>query len=118
MGREVDRRDRTVNRVTPARQQELRSLAAEASARLPGGHELRIDGFDPATGNPTTIASMLADPERDNHTQRALDHIRTISRTLGLSATQPVEYAPDPHPQRTSSGAVTVRLQQQYKGVP
>ena len=118
MGRELDRRDRTVNRVTPARQEELRSLAAEASGRLPGMHELRIEGFDPATGNPSMIGSTLAAPERDNHIQRALDHVQTIGRALGLAATQPKEFAADPHPQRTSSGAVTVHLQQQYKGIP
>ena len=118
MGREVDRRDRTVNRVTAARRVELTSLAVEASTRLPGAHELLIEGFDPATGNPSAIASALAEPERDNHIQRALSHVRTIGRALGLAATQPTEFAADPHPQRTSSGAVTVHLQQQYKGIP
>jgi len=44
--------------------------------------------------------------------------VRTIGRALGLAATQPMEFAADPHPQRTSSGAVTVHLQQQYKGIP
>lgn len=118
MGREVDRRDWAANRVTPARQEELRNLAAAASARLPGEHEVRIEGFDPATGNPSMVASALAEPERDNHIQRALDHVRSIGRALGLAATQPAEYAADPHVQRTSSGAVTVHLQQQYKGIP
>ena len=64
------------------------------------------------------IASTLAAPERDNYIQRALDHVRTLGRALGLAATQPTEFAADPHVQRTSSGAVTVHLQQQYKGIP
>jgi extracellular elastinolytic metalloproteinase len=118
MGREVDRRDWAANRVTPARQEELRGLAAAASRGLPGAHEVRIEAFEPATGNPSAIASALAEPERDNHIQRALDHVRTIGRALGLAATQPAEYVADPHVQRTSSGAATVHLQQQYKGIP
>ena len=76
-------------------------MAAEASGRLPGMHELRIEGFDPATGNPSMIGSTLAAPERDNHIQRALDHVQAIGRALGLAATQPKEFAADPHPQRT-----------------
>src|SRR4029434_10330026 len=107
MGREVDRRDRTVNRVTPARRVELTNLAAEASTRLPGAHGLRIEGFDPATGNPSAIASALAEPERDNHIQRALSHVRTIGQALGLAGTQPTEFAGEPHPQRPRSGAVS-----------
>ena len=118
MGREIDLRDWSVNRLTPARQEELTALAAEASVRLPGDHELRITGFDRATGNPSTVASDLAEPERDNHIQRALNHVRSIGRVLGLAATQPTEFAADPNIQRTSSGAVTVHLQQQYKGIP
>ena len=118
MGREIDLRDWSVNRLTPARQEELTALAAEASGRLPGDHELRIAGFDRATGNPSTVASDLAEPERDNHIQRALNHVRSIGRVLGLAATQPTEFAADPNIQRTSSGAVTVHLQQQYKGIP
>lgn len=37
---------------------------------------------------------------------------------LGLEATQPVEFVADPHTQQGSSGAVTVHLQQCYKGIP
>ncbi len=118
MGRELDRRDRTINRMTPGRLETLRDLAEEVSRSLPGEHAVRIESFDPATGNPATIASTLAAPERDNHVQRALDHMRTISRALGFAATQPTEFTADPVVQRTSSGAVTVHLQQLYKGIP
>jgi extracellular elastinolytic metalloproteinase len=36
----------------------------------------------------------------------------------GLLAATPPEYVADPHVQQTSSGAVTVHLQQEYKGIP
>lgn len=118
MGREADRRQRTVNRVTPARENELRTLAEDISRGLPGDHELRIERFSPETGNPAAVASALAPPERDNHIQRALDHLTSINRVLGFAPSQPVEYAPDPRVQRTSSGAVTVRCKQLYKAIP
>lgn len=44
--------------------------------------------------------------------------MQRISRVLGLAETQPAEFAADPHIQQTSSGAVTVHLQQQYKSIP
>jgi extracellular elastinolytic metalloproteinase len=118
MSREVDRRDFHVNKVTPAREAELRSRAVDVSDRLPGTHRIRIESFDATTGNPAVVASEAAPAETGNYIQRALDHVRGISRALGLAATQPVEFVADPHVQRTTSGAVAVHLQQQYKGIP
>ena len=118
MAREIDRRDSTVNNVTPAREAEIRSLASAVSDRLPGAHRIRITGFDARTGNPATVSSEAAPAETGNYVQRALDHVRNISRALGLTATQPAEFAADPNIQRTSSGAVAVHLQQHYKSVP
>ncbi|MEX1026619.1 MAG: M36 family metallopeptidase [Candidatus Paceibacterota bacterium] len=117
MGRELDRRDSTVSRLTPERENRLRGLAEEASNQLPGSHRLNIAGFDPVTGNARSIVSESAPAEKGNYVQRALDHVRGISRALGFEATQPSEFAADPHPQETSSGSVTVHLQQQYKGI-
>jgi hypothetical protein len=117
MGREVDRRDFHVNRTTSARAAELRALAAEVSAHLPGAHHITIEGVDPTTGNPARVLSASAPAERDHYIQRALEHLRRISRALGLEATQAPEFVADPHPQETSSGAVAVHLQQQYKGI-
>ncbi len=118
MSRELDRRNFTVNRLTPARESTLRSAASEASSRLRGAHRISIAKFDPTTGNPATVVSESAPAEPGNYIQRALDHVRSIGRALGLATTQPAEFAPDPTVQHTSSGAAAVHLHQQYKGVP
>ena len=118
MAREVDRRDFSVNKVTRIRETELESIASEVSEHLPGAHRLRIKKFDSNTGNPSMIASESAPSERGNYIQRALDHMQGIRRALGFAATQPAEYVADPNVQETSSGAVAVHLQQQYKSIP
>ena len=118
MSREIDRRDQSVNRVTPLREEELRERAAAASDRLPGAHRVRIAGLDATTGNPALIASESAPAEEGNYVQRAMDHVRGLSGVLGLAADQPKEYQADPDYQTTSSGSVAVHLQQRYKGIP
>lgn len=119
MSREVDRRDFSVNRVSSAREQELRRLAADISLRgLPGGQRVRVTGFDATTGNPSAVTSEAASAGEGNYIQRALDHMRTISPVLGFAQEQPVDFAPDPQVQRASSGARAVYLQQLYKGIP
>ena len=118
MGREVDRRDFGVNRLTPARQNELTSKAAEVSDRLPDAHRVRINRFDPNTGNPSMVISEAAPTERGNYVQRAREHLGSISPVLGFEAAQPVEFVADPDVQQSSSGAVVVHLQQHYKGIP
>ncbi|MEK6300588.1 MAG: M36 family metallopeptidase [Acidobacteriota bacterium] len=118
MSREIDRRDQSVNRVTPLREAELHERAAAASDRLPGAHRVRIEGLDPNTGNPALIASESAPAEEGNYVQRAMDHVRGLSGVLGLAADQPKEYQADPDYQETSSGSVAVHLQQRYKGIP
>ncbi|MCC7353175.1 MAG: M36 family metallopeptidase [Anaerolineae bacterium] len=118
MGREVDRRDFRVNRVTPNRESALKSLASEVSDRLPGTHRIRIKSLDAITGNPSAIASEAAPAVKGNYVQRALEHVQGISRALGLAASQPAEFVADPHAQETSGGGVAVHLQQNYKGIP
>lgn len=118
MSRELDRRNYGNNQVTPERKTELRSLASSVSDRLPGAHRIRIARHDATTGNPAVVTSEFAAAETGNFIQRALDHVQMISRALGLTATQPVEFVADPNIQKTSSGAVAVHLQQQYKGIP
>lgn len=117
MSREIDSRDFSADK-SELRQSELESLASEASQKLQGDHRIRISNFDAATGNPAVVVSEDAPEEEGNYIQRALDHVQAISGALGLVATQPTEFAPDPNVQRTSSGARAVHLQQQYKGVP
>jgi extracellular elastinolytic metalloproteinase len=117
MGREIDRRDLSVNKSTSGRQNQLMTLAADESERLPGEHRVRITGFDATTGNPSAVRSESAPQAEGNYVQRALEHLQNIGGTLGLEATQAPEYAADPQIQQTSSGAVTVHAQQQYKGI-
>lgn len=116
MSREIDRRDLSINKVTPAREKELNLLASEVS--LPGAHRVRIERFDPTTGNPAVVISESAPAEKENYIQRALDHVKGISKPLGLTAVQSNEFVPDPNIQKTKSEAVAVHLQQQYKGIP
>ena len=118
MTRELDRRDFSVNKVTAAQEAQLQARASEVSAHLPGTQQVRIASFDATTGNPRMIISEAAPAETGNYVQRALDYVRNISGVLGLAPTQPAEFVADPHIQRTSSNAVTVNLQQQYKGIP
>lgn len=117
MSREIDCRDFSVKKVTPVRENELKSIASDVSDRLPGTHRVRIARFDANTGNPTVVISDSAPVETGNYIQRALDHVRNISSALGLVATQPTEFVADPQIQKTTSGAVAVYLRQQYKGI-
>ena len=118
MGREIDRRDFSVRKETPAWETELISLASEVSDQMSGAHRVRIVRFDATTGNPELVASESAPVETANYVARALEHVNSIGRALGLAATQPAEFVADPHVQRTSSGAAAVHLQQRYKGIP
>jgi extracellular elastinolytic metalloproteinase len=117
MSREIDLRDFAVSRATGARRAELHSRALDASAELPGSHRLSVDRFDPLTGNPSRVVSESAPAQPGNYVQRALDHVQRVGRALGLEAGQANEFVADPNYQRTSSGAVAVHLQQQYKGI-
>ena len=118
MTREVDLRDFEVDRITPAREEELQDSASESSSLLPGDQAVTIESLDPITGNPSNVAVSGGPAERGNYVQRALDHVQAADSILGLAPTQPTEFAADPHVQQTSSGAATVHLQQQYKGIP
>ncbi len=118
MGREMDCREFSVKRGSSARENELKLLAAEVSDSLPGAQRVIVDSFDATTGNTAVVNLVAAPAEKGNYIQRALDHVRNIGNVLGLSATQPAEFAADPNIQETSSGAVAVHLQQQYKGIP
>jgi hypothetical protein len=60
MSRELDRRDFSVNKVTPTRECELHTMASDVSASLPGSHRVQIARFG-----------------RHRQTQRDLLRIRT-----------------------------------------
>jgi len=114
MSREVDTRDFSANKATNARKNNLASLASEVSS---DELKVKISRFSPITGNPESIASESATAEKGNYVQRALNHFQKLSRTMGLSETQPAEFMADPNYQTTSSGAVAVHLRQKYKGI-
>jgi extracellular elastinolytic metalloproteinase len=118
MTRELDRRDFRGSKVTADRTDELRSIAAEVSDRLAGEQRIDITSFDPTTGNAEVVNLESAPSERGNYAERALEYLQNINEALGLAATQPAEFAPDPHVLQTSSNAVTVHFQQLYKGIP
>jgi extracellular elastinolytic metalloproteinase len=118
MSRELDRRDFRESRLTDDRRAELRSVAEEVSNHLPGEQRIDIRSFDHTTGNAGVVSLESAPSETGNYVERALEHLQNIKESLGLAAAQPVEFAPDPHVQRTSSNAVAVHLQQLYEGIP
>ena len=117
MSREIDRRDFSENRVSPGRGEELESLAAEVSDRLPGDHRVAVAMMDATTGNPATVTSEAAPAHDGDYVSRALDHVRAISPVLGLTGQAP-EFVADSTVQQASSGAKAVHLQQRYKGIP
>jgi len=117
VAREIDKRDPSVNRTTPARTRSLNERAARVSESLQGPHTLNIESFDAATGNPSLVASEGAAPEPGNYVARALSHVQSIGTVLGLEETQAPEFVADHNVQISSSGAATVHLQQQYKGI-
>ena len=115
---DIDRRRLGVNRVVEARRDELEARAQSVSDALPGSHRVQIDSFDPLTGNAKSVASSGAPAIQGDYVSRALNHVQSIAQVLGLEETQPAEFAADPNMLWTTSGAVTVHLQQQYKGIP
>jgi extracellular elastinolytic metalloproteinase len=117
MTREIDLRNQSINRITSTRNNELIRAAREVSDMLAGEHTLSIESFDVATGNANLINSESAPAEKGNYVQRALNFVQEISPVLGFAPTQAPDFVPDPQIQTLSSGAVTVNLQQQYKGI-
>jgi extracellular elastinolytic metalloproteinase len=118
VSRELDRRDFTVNRVTPAREEAIAALAESVSEALPGSERVALAAVDATTGNAARIVTEDAPAGRGDYVQRGLQHLQQISPALGLTATQPPEYTPDPAVQTTSSGAVATHYQQRFKGIP
>lgn len=104
--------------VSPQRQEELHEVAEEASAKLPGEHEVRVVSFDADSSGAAVLVSQGAPPAEGDYVARALHHVQTVGRALGLAPAQPPEYVADPGYQTTSTGGVAVHLRQQVKGIP
>lgn len=115
MGRELDRRDYSINRASAARESELHWEAEQVSDLLPERHRVRIERFGASLGNPTRVVSEAAPAERGNYVERALGHLHSISRVLGFAPGQSFEYTADKDYQTASDGAVAVHVQQKYK---
>lgn len=118
MGREIDKRNFQSSKLTEERISSLNSFANKVSASLAGNERVTITMFDQTTGNPAKIKSNEAPAQKGNYIKRALDYLQTISAPLGFEPTQPVEFTASPNYQEGSSGAVTVHIQQDYKGIP
>jgi extracellular elastinolytic metalloproteinase len=117
MGRELDKRKVHMNRVAPAKEN-LRTFEADASESLEGEQKVRIEKFNPLTGNPSIVVSESSPAIKNNYVQRALDHLQSINSVLGFAENQSPEFVPDPDVQRTSAGAAAVHVHQHYKGIP
>jgi hypothetical protein len=117
MSREIDVRDFSTSVMTPERASELQEQAVEASASLPGTHNVRVTRFDQTTGNAAEVVSEGAPTGDGDYISRALAHVQTIGGAMGLTAVAP-EFVPDPHVPETSSGAHVVNLQQRFSGIP
>ena len=118
MSREIDVRVTRRPRATAQSESDIRALEAEVSAALPGEHSVQALATDQTTGNAVRVVSQHAQPQKGNYVQRAVEHVQRIRQMIGLRESQPAEFLADPNIQTTSSGAVTVHLQQQYKGLP
>jgi Zn-dependent metalloprotease len=115
--KELDLRDFNINKITPSKVSLFRSLAVEVSKNLKEGHQIHVERLDAITSNPSVIISTSAPALKGNHVERALAHVQSISPILGLSPAQSAEFSASPQFQKTSSGIVSVHLQQQYKGI-
>jgi extracellular elastinolytic metalloproteinase len=118
MSREIDLRQELGDVLTPQRESSLREAAREFSRELPGDQQVRIEAFDPATGNPSVIVSEDAPRGEGDFVRRALEHVRGVEGLLGFAAEQPAEFVPDPGVPETSAGAHAVNLQQLHRGIP
>src|SRR4051794_35389571 len=117
MSREIDVRNFETSVMTPERATELETLAEEASASLPGTHQVRVTRLDQTTGNAAEVKSMGAPAVEGDYVSRALSHVQTIGGALGLTSVA-AEFVPDPSVPETSSGARVVNLQQRFSGIP
>lgn len=118
MVREIDVRE-AADRVDDVRRDALQDAATTVSDHvLPGEHRVRVESFDPATGNAAVVTSQDAAAVAGDYVARALKHLQRISPALGLAEDQAPEYVADANDQTTSSGAVAVHLRQFYKGIP
>lgn len=117
MVKEIDAREH-VDRIQPARQAALHAAAEEVSDELAGEERVKVVSFDARSGNAAVVVTESPEPGPRDYVRRALTHVQQIGRALGLAPEQPPEFVADPEHQTTSSGAVAVHLQQQYKGIP
>lgn len=67
-----------------------------------------------SAGDLNRVALAPGFEEAGSFVQRALEHVRSLEGFAGL----PAEFEADPRASRTSAGAVTVHLRQQFKSIP
>jgi extracellular elastinolytic metalloproteinase len=111
VSREFDRRD-VSGAASAAPTTGLVAETPRPSEGPAGAHRVRISAAQAAG------LTALAQPQMGNYIQRALSQVQTLHEEMGLAPSQPNEFIADPRVQTTSSGAVAVHLQQQYKSIP
>jgi extracellular elastinolytic metalloproteinase len=118
VAKELDRRTNFKDsKVRESRQNDLIQQAKNISEELPGNHNIKIEKYDPTTGNPAEIISESAPAAKGNYVNRALQYLQAIKPALGFKVSQPAEFQMDPHVQVTSSQAKTVHAQQLFQGL-
>jgi extracellular elastinolytic metalloproteinase len=125
MPRNIDTRDFTFTRPTA----NFVAAAEAISMALPGSHTVSADRINPFTGSAESLNSVNAaeafspvaglGPAKEDLVARALEHVQAAASVLGFSGPdEQVEFVPDPHVKRTTTGESVVNLRQQYRGVP
>jgi len=118
MSREIDVRQKLGGALTPERESRLRAVADAVSRELPGEQRVRIEAFDPTTGNPAVLVSQAAPAADGDFRRRAIEHVQGVGGALGFAPEQAPEVLADPLVHETSSGARAVNLHQLHEGIP
>jgi extracellular elastinolytic metalloproteinase len=124
MAKNVDTRDYTFRQPVA----DFAATATTVSVDLEGSHAVSAGRVNPFTGsvenlqsaNATSAFSVMPGlgPTDEDIVARALEHVQIVAPALGFDPTHAVEFVPDPHVKKTSTGERVVNLQQQYRGIP
>lgn len=124
MARSVDTRDYTFSKGAS----NFTEAASEVSDALPGNHRVSAGRVNPFTGCVQNLRSVNAGsafaivhglgPSDQSILEMALEHVQAVAPALGFAPSDRVEFVPDPHVKKTSTGERVVNLKQQHHGIP
>ena len=110
MARTVDTKDFTFNR----RVSNFEHIAATVSDESPDNPRVSAERMDPFTGSVQNHRSVNAGnafaaahglgPADQSLLTMALDHVQLVAPVLGFPPSERVEFVPDPHGKKTSTG--------------